>query len=100
MKFPGTRRKQLPVVQVSTRTALAPTRWEMPVRYAAAYATTLIAICGAQLVIPTATALVMAACTVAGLPLSLWLRRTNLRPFGIRLHRPFVNSFVVILSLV
>lgn len=100
MKLQTMSTRVLPRVQVSTRAASSPPRWETPVRYAAAYASTLIAIAGAQLVIPNGVALLFAICTLAGLPLSLWLRHTRLRPFGIALRRPYVNSFVVILSMV
>lgn len=92
--------KTLPPVPVATRSQSAASRWELPVRYAAAYATTLISIAAAQLVIPTSLAVVMAIVTLLGLPLSLWLRRTNLTFGKWRIRRHFVNSTIVILSAV
>jgi hypothetical protein len=73
-------------------------RGEFIVRYAAAYGCTLIAVAAAQLIIPNAWAALLALVTLLGLPLSLLLRRSELRLFGWRVPRFLINSTIVILS--
>ncbi len=73
-------------------------RSELVLRYAAACACTLIAIAAAQLYIPTSFALLLAGVTLVGLPLSLYLRHTDLHVGGREIPRFLINSTIVILS--
>jgi hypothetical protein len=73
-------------------------RSELVMRYAAACACTLIAIAAAQLYIQTSFALLLAGVTLLGLPISLYLRRTNLHLFGSEIPRFVINSTIVVLS--
>ena len=77
--------------------------WEVGIRYAAAYACTLIAVAAAQLVVPTQTVLLLAALTVAGLPTSLWMRRARraglMRVRGRAVPRPWINGGVLAVTI-
>lgn len=73
-------------------------RSELMLRYAAAYACTLIAVAAAQLYVPTPFALLLAAITIIGLPVSLYLRWSKLRLFGRQVPRFIINSTVVIVT--
>ena len=68
-------------------------------RYAAATAVTLIALAGAQLVVPSAFVAWLAVVTVAGVPVSLWLRLRDMRVGRIVIWRPLWNALTVISAL-
>ena len=88
-----------PPAQLSVRARQDPARNELLLRYAAAYSCTLIAILGAQLYIPTVLSLILAAITLAGLPISLYLRRSNLRVFGRQIPRLVINSVMMTITV-
>jgi hypothetical protein len=91
-------------IRLSARRSRERSAWETGIRYAAAYACTLIAVAAAQLVIRTDIAFALAALCVAGLPLSLWLRRARagglLRLAGRPVPRPWINAGVMAATLV
>lgn len=82
-------------VAVSTRAVSPPPRWELSVRYVAAYACTLLAVLAAWPRIMLPFALLLVATTLLGLPLSLALRRSGLRIGRYRIIRPLFNGFVL-----
>ncbi len=90
-------------VRVPARGQGSRSGWEMGIRYSAAYACTLIAVAAAQLVVPTSMVLLLAYITVAGLPLSLWLRRARrvgrLRIAGRPFPRPWINGGVMLATV-
>lgn len=87
-----------PAVEVVSRARAAAPRWELGLRYAAAYASTLLAIGAAQAKIGAAFAVGLALVTLLGLPLSLSLRRAHHRWEHHRLSRPLFSLLVVLLS--
>lgn len=91
--------KLAPASKVSTRTYSTASRWEGIVLYLTGYLCTLIAIAAAQLSIDTTFTLVLAGVTLLGLPISLWLRWSNLRIGSYRIPRPLVNSIVVVIAI-
>jgi transglutaminase-like putative cysteine protease len=88
-----------PPVRVAARVGRGRSQWEPMVRYGAGYTCTLVSVAAAQLVIRTEIALFLALLTLAGLPLSLWLRATHGRIGGFRLSRPMVNFGVMLVTL-
>lgn len=72
--------------------------WELVLRYVAATAATLLAIAGAQLVSSNSFIWALTALTLIGVPVSLWLRLSNLRIGGVYIPRPLLNSLTVLLS--
>lgn len=90
-------------VRVAARAGRERSPWEVAIRYGAAYACTLISVSAAQLVLRTDIALMLAALCVAGLPLSLWLRRARaanlLRLAGHPVPRPLINAGVMLATL-
>ena len=72
---------------------------EIAWRYAAATAVTLIALAGAQLVVPTAFVAWLAVVTVAGVPVSLVLRLRDMRVGRLVIWRPLWNALTVISAL-
>jgi len=91
--------RMTPPMTVDMRAGQAPLRWELAVRYGAAYLSTLIAIGAAQLKIHNGLALFLTAVTLLGLPLSLWLRRSGLRVGSYRIHRLALNSIIMLLTV-
>ncbi len=74
-----------------------PDAWnELLLRYGVAYTCTLISIVAAQLYVPTPFTLMLAAITLLGLPLSLYLRKSGMRLFGRQIPRFLINSTVVL----
>ena len=88
-----------PPTKVYSRGILQPLRGEILIRYAAAYGCTLLSILAAQLHIADSLALMLAAITLAGLVVSLWLRFSNLQLGPVRVERPLLNSIVVVAAL-
>ena len=88
-----------PPAQLAVRARQNPARNELLLRYAAAYSCTLIAILGAQLYIPTVLSLILAAITLIGLPISLYLRWSNLRVFGKQIPRIVINSLMMTITV-
>ena len=90
-------------VRLAARMDRPRSAWEVGIRYAAAYACTLISVAAAQLVVSNHIALLLAALTVAGLPLSLGLRRARrlglLRLGGRPVPRPWINSGVMVATI-
>lgn len=91
--------KNIAAARVLSRPRSAEPSWEMGARYAAAYACTLIAIAGSQLIIPTGFALFLAGITVMGWPLSLSLRAMVSQP-NARYSRLTVNRIFGLITLV
>jgi len=88
-----------PASRVTTRTYSVASRWEGIILYFTAYLCTLIAVFAAQLSLDTSFTVVVGAVTIVGLPLSLWLRWSNLRVGQYRIPRQMVNSIVVVISI-
>ena len=72
---------------------------ELLLRYGAATLVTLIALAAAQLVLPTQLMLVLGTITLAGAPVSLWMRLHHMRIGGFEMPRPLWNALTVIASL-
>ncbi len=83
-----------PPVEVASRARAAAPRWELGLRYAAAYASTLLAIGAAQAKIGAPFALALTLVTVLGLPLSLALRRARHHWEHHRFSRPLFTGLV------
>lgn len=90
--------KMSPLTPLSSRLSSPQQRSEVVLRYAAAYGCTLIAIAAAQLIIPNPLTLLLAAVTLTGLPLSLFLRWSKQHIFGRQIPRFIINSTIVILT--
>lgn len=84
-----------PPAQLSVRARHQPAKGELLLRYAASYACTLIAVAASALIIPGGLALILAAVTLLGLPISLYWRWSNLHLLGLRIPRFLINSFMV-----
>jgi hypothetical protein len=89
-----------PAVHLPTRSQFEVSPWELILRYAAATATTLIAIAGAQLVVPNDFIWTLTAITLVGVPVSLYLRLSDMRIGALRVPRPLWNTFTVLATLV
>lgn len=91
-------------VRLAARLERPRSPWEIGIRYAAAYACTLIAVAASQLAVRTDIVLLLAALTLAGLPLSLGLRRARrlglLRLGGRVVPRPLINGGVMAATLI
>ena len=88
-----------PPTKVYSRPIRPAARGEVAIRYGAAYGCTLLAVVAAKLHIADSLAFTLIAITLAGLPVSLWLRHTDLRLGSLHLQRPFLNSVVVCCSM-
>lgn len=71
-------------------------RGETALRYGAATAVTLIALAATQLVVSTQFVLWLAATTLVGVPVSLWLRGHDGRVGRVRVPRPLWNAATVL----
>ena len=87
-----------PPIRLQAQAATVPSRMEAALRYGAAYACTLIAVAAAQLRIPSDFAGLLACITLLGLPISLYLRHSELRVGPYRIPRRLLNSAVVVLT--
>lgn len=85
-----------PSVHLTTATQPETSPWELTLRYAAATAATLVAIAAAQLVLATSFVVMLACITLAGVPVSLFLRRSDMRIGGVHVPRPLWNSLTVL----
>lgn len=85
-----------PSVHLTTASRPEISRWEFVLRYAAATAATLVSIAGAQLVVANSFILLLVGLTLAGVPVSLFLRRTEMRVGSLRISRPLWNSLTVL----
>lgn len=85
-----------PSTHLTTRIHNESSPWEMALRYGAATAATLLAIAGAQLIVPNSFALMLVVLTLAGVPVSLYLRLNDMRIGALRLSRPLWNSVTVL----
>jgi len=85
-----------PPYSLPSRRKPPPDDWEVVLRYFCATAATLISIAAAQLVIPNSLAWILVGITLAGLPVSLYLRFTQMHIGPIRIPRPLWNSLTVI----
>lgn len=88
-----------PPVGVAARVQRQVAPWDRRVRYAAAFGNTLVVIVASQLVIPNDLALLLLTITLAGLPLSLWLRHEDERSGRISQHRFIINSAIFLLTV-
>ncbi|MBW3637730.1 MAG: hypothetical protein KY445_14890, partial [Armatimonadetes bacterium] len=85
-----------PSVHLTTATQPETSRWEFTLRYAAATTATLVAIAAAHLVLPTAFVVLLACITLTGVPVSLFLRHSEMRIGAVRVPRPLWNSLTVL----
>ncbi|MDF2441158.1 MAG: hypothetical protein JWN98_2142, partial [Abditibacteriota bacterium] len=88
-----------PPIGVTARVKKQATPWDVSARYAAAFGSTLIVIAASQLVIPNDLALLLLTITLAGLPLSLWLRREDERSGRVSQYRFVINSGIFLLTV-
>jgi len=90
---------ELSTTEIEPRTYSAPS-WELWARYFAAYACMLIAIGAAWPLIQAPFGPVLVLLTLAGLPLSLWLRLNGVRFNGRPVNRMMLSSIIVGLTMV
>jgi uncharacterized membrane protein len=83
-------------VHVTARFQPEASAWELILRYVAATAATLLAIAGAQLVVPNDFIVLLTILTVIGVPISLYLRVSDMQVGPIRVPRPLLNGATVI----
>jgi hypothetical protein len=87
-------------VHLTARLQVEPSPWELILRYAAATAATLLAIAGAQLVVRNDFILLLTVATLVGVPVSLYLRLTDMRIGAYRVPRLLLNGMTVAGTLV
>lgn len=92
--------KITPPVHLTTRSQFEVSPWELIIRYAAATAATLVAIAGAQLVVRNDFIWLLTAITIMGVPVSLYLRLSDMRLGRVRIPRPVWNGLVVLATFV
>jgi uncharacterized membrane protein len=83
-------------VHVTARSQSEASSWELIIRYVAATAATLLAIAGAQLVVPNDFIVLLTILTVIGVPVSLYLRVSNMKVGSIGVPRPLLNGLTVL----
>ncbi|RYG74137.1 hypothetical protein EON80_02695 [bacterium] len=83
-------------VYVTAKLQAEPSTWELVLRYVAATAATLLAIAGAQLVVPNQIIVVITIATLIGVPVSLYLRLTDMKLGGYHVPRLLLNGITVV----
>jgi hypothetical protein len=86
-------------VHLKARTQVEASPWEFVLRYVTATAATLLAIGGAQLVVRNDFIVMLVVITLVGVPVSLYLRLSDMRVGMVQIPRPIWNSVTVVGTL-